>query len=65
MKKLTTKKLTLKKESVRRLNETELRRVAGGAPPPSVRFCATISDNTGCCPCIHTSAGPTDPILYC
>lgn len=52
MKKKTSKKLTVKKETVRKLNDAELKRVAGGA-----------TTKKGC-DCIQTSAGPSHPI-YC
>lgn len=52
MKKKTDKKLTVKKETVRKLTDADLKRVAGGAG-------TTRKD----CPCIHTSAGPSHPIF--
>lgn len=55
MKKDKPKKLTLNKETVRKLNEGELKRVAGGASRP----CLTSPPN---CACTHTSAGPSHPI---
>lgn len=65
MRKFTSKKLALKKETIRKLNETELRRVAGGAPPPSRGWnCGGdggFSDDSSCCPCTGTTGTPTDP----
>lgn len=55
MKKDKAKKLTLNKETVRKLNEGDLKQVAGGRSSP----CATQPPN---CACTHTSAGPSHPI---
>lgn len=52
-KKKITKKLKLNKETVRKLNDAELRQVVGGASRTS----------PACCGCTHTSAGPSHPIF--
>lgn len=57
-KKLTTKKLTLNKETVRKLNDAELAKVAGGTG--SIRCGSRAS---GCCPCTGTSNPPTSPTM--
>lgn len=53
MKKKINKKLKLNKETVRKLNDAELRQVVGGGSRTS----------PDCCGCIHTSAGPSHPIF--
>ena len=57
MKKLSNRKLTLKRETLRKLNDTELRHVAGGL---TIRCGSYVS---ACCPCTGTSNPPTGPVL--
>lgn len=56
-KNLSGKKLTLKRETLRKLNDTELRHVAGGA---TWRCGSYVS---ACCPCTGTSNPPTSPTM--
>ena len=52
MKKKLPKKLVLNKETVRKLNDAELKKAVGGG-----------SQTTICCPCTGTSTiGPTRPV---
>lgn len=53
MKKTVSKKLTLNKETLRKLNDAELRKVVGG----------TGSRRSACCPCTGTSNPPTSPAM--
>lgn len=54
-KKISGKKLTLTKETVRKLNDADLRQVVGGA----TKTCT----QPPVCGCTHTSAGPSHPIF--
>uniref|UniRef100_A0A832I740 Uncharacterized protein n=1 Tax=Eiseniibacteriota bacterium TaxID=2212470 RepID=A0A832I740_UNCEI len=59
MHKLEGRKLTLNRETVRKLTEEESKQVNGGA----TLLC--FSRLSACCPCTGTSTiGPTQP-LYC
>ena len=53
MKKTASKKLTLNKETLRKLNDAELRKVVGG----------TGSRRSAGCPCTGTSNPPTSPTV--
>lgn len=55
MKKTNSKKLTLNKETVRKLNDADLKKVVGGL--------SKTCTQPPVCGCIHTSAGPSHPIF--
>lgn len=57
MKKTVSKKLTLNKETIRKLNDSELRQVVGGTG-----FTGG-SRRSACCPCTGTSNPPTSPAM--
>lgn len=59
-KKPAPRKLTLNRETVRKLTENELTQVAGGTG--SLAGCH-FSRASGCCPCTGTSNPPTSPSM--
>lgn len=59
-KKIKSRKLKLTKETVRKLNDGELKQVAGGVTGGGFCVVRTVLG----CECIQTSAGPSHPI-YC
>lgn len=58
MNKRVAKKLTLNKEALRKLNDSELRRVVGGTGS-----FVCFSRASACCPCTGTSNPPTSPVM--
>lgn len=61
MKKRSSKKLTLTKQTVRKLSDGELGRVVGGTGTGTL-LC-NFSRASGCCPCTGTSNPPTSPTM--
>lgn len=57
MKKLSSTKLSLTKETVRKLDDSDLGHVAGGL---TLRCGSRVS---ACCPCTGTSNPPTSPVM--